>query len=290
MAKILMVRGNGSSWPPPQASEALWTTADSVVAMHRATGGATVSIREGNLVGHRGFAVSVFPNRTHQLVTPPTPVDVGNFLCQNLDLLVRLNTAVGSWLDAPAGLHHLDVVVCPRDRSVAIDLARRFNQRSIFDLDERREISVSRPSEAPGQVAATGWARRVSEIGLTRTQTREWSSPMQLNSLDFTEKAFTQESGTGISRGALGPILTPGRDLVLRIIPAVPKRAVRRAGERVFFIDLDCGNFHELGPCHELYEVDGYVIAVLRAELRLRCSEGTDILLEPGVWAISPAR
>jgi len=78
--------------------------------------------------------------------------------------------------------------------------------------------------------------------------------------------------------------------LLVRSIRAVPKLAVRRIGERAFFIDLDCGDFHELGPCHEMYEFRGAVIAVLRTAIRLRYADGTDVRLDPGIWSVSQPR
>ena len=101
----------------------------------------------------------------------------------------------------------------------------------------------------------------------------------------------SNEPEDGISRRAFGPIqLIPGQGFILRRIRIVPKRAVRGIGERVFLIDVECGDFCDLGPCHEVYEADGSVIAVLRTALRVRSADGITIPLEPGIWSIYPAR
>jgi hypothetical protein len=92
------------------------------------------------------------------------------------------------------------------------------------------------------------------------------------------------------SRQASRPIrLTPGQDFLVRRIGTVPERAVPRVGHRVFFIDIECGDFCELGPCHQLYEADDSVIVVLQSDLRLRSVDGSSTSLEPGVWSISLA-
>jgi hypothetical protein len=84
------------------------------------------------------------------------------------------------------------------------------------------------------------------------------------------------------------PILTPQKDLELKLIRRVPEGATLQPGKTVYFLDSESGNFHDVGPCYLLYEKGKAVIAVLKSALTFSCTDGTDIRLCPGVWSISP--
>ena len=66
-------------------------------------------------------------------------------------------------------------------------------------------------------------------------------------------------------------ILTPEKDMELTLIPRVPKGATPQAGKTVYFLDCDSGLFHNIGPCHQLYEKGRSVIAVLKSPLIFSC-------------------
>jgi hypothetical protein len=80
---------------------------------------------------------------------------------------------------------------------------------------------------------------------------------------------------------------TPERDLTLWLIRRIPKGAILQTGSTVYFLDSESGRFHNLGPCHHLYEKGGVVIAVLTSSLVFSCADGTGIQLCRGIWSIS---
>jgi hypothetical protein len=114
---------------------------------HSKTHGSTVSLIHGNMVGQKLFSVSIYPERTVELWTPPTWEQFLSFALANAGLLLKPAHACGSWLNDRSGEHVLDVVVLSSDRDNALALGLRFGQLSIFDLKTRREIAIPRPSQ-----------------------------------------------------------------------------------------------------------------------------------------------
>jgi hypothetical protein len=112
---------------------------DSASALHASAGGSTVSLTDGDLLGRKLFAVSIYPERSVELITPPTWQNIFAFALLNLDLLTKPRHAFGSWINLS---HVLDVVIClPRVRT-ALELGRIFNERSIYDLETAQETMV----------------------------------------------------------------------------------------------------------------------------------------------------
>ena len=134
------------------AKSAPWKSADRtqfaiqasvlVVASHRATGGATVSLSEGNLIGLPLFAVAGFPGRSVDLSEPPDPANIYAFISSNIDILQYPGLAVGSWFDTRQEIHVLDIVLCTQSRELAVNLAIQFRQQSIYDLAGCQEIVI----------------------------------------------------------------------------------------------------------------------------------------------------
>jgi hypothetical protein len=121
-------------------------TADIAYASHLGTNGSTVSVFDGDLIGKNLFAVSIFPSRTVELDAPPTWRQLFVFMLENSDFVLNPDYALGTWFnEQQRGLHVLDVVICVSDRQVALELGRRFNQWSVFDLRRRRQIVVKHP-------------------------------------------------------------------------------------------------------------------------------------------------
>lgn len=115
---------------------------DIALLSHRETGGATVSVYDGNLVGRKLFALSLFPDRTVELRDPPTWQQLFAFALKNADIVLRKGCGIGMWYDLRRGLHVLDVVVCIANLGAALELGKCFDQRSIYDLERRREIVI----------------------------------------------------------------------------------------------------------------------------------------------------
>lgn len=108
---------------------------------HRKTGGSTVSVFDGNLVGRKLYALSIFPGRTEELYDPPTWRQLFVFALENSDLLLRKDCALGTW-NQRRRQHVLDIVVCISSLQAALELAKCFDQQCVYDLEGRREIAV----------------------------------------------------------------------------------------------------------------------------------------------------
>ncbi|HEY5212540.1 MAG TPA: hypothetical protein VIJ38_05905 [Acidobacteriaceae bacterium] len=126
--------------------------ADAVSSLHEDAGGSTVSLVEGDMAGKKLFAVSIYPTRSVELKSPPSAWQIFAFILDNLSLLRMPDHAVGTWPDKDRGVHVLDVVVCVEDRWMAAELGVHFNERSMYDLAARKEISLVRPLQALGPV------------------------------------------------------------------------------------------------------------------------------------------
>jgi len=115
---------------------------DLASALHTTSGGSTVSLFDGNLLGQPRYAVSIYPERTLVLSRAPSHLQLFNFIADNLDVLLIGGRALGTWRHEDKKRHSLDVVVCPSDRAVALELGMLYGQNSIFDLEAEREISI----------------------------------------------------------------------------------------------------------------------------------------------------
>ena len=118
-------------------------TAATAAILHTHQGGATVSVCGGNMAGLPRFAVSIYPQRTIELIVVPTWEMLFAFAIINADLLLLPDHALGSWFDGEQNRHILDVVVCPLSLDEAIRLGSRYDQKAIYDLEARREISLA---------------------------------------------------------------------------------------------------------------------------------------------------
>jgi hypothetical protein len=116
---------------------------------HSKTHGSTVSLIYGNMVGQKLYSVSIYPDRTIELWTPPTRQQLFSFALANLDLLLKPAHALGSFLNDWTLTHELDVVVLSSDCDTALDLGLRSNQKSIYSLELRQVIAVPRPPHEP---------------------------------------------------------------------------------------------------------------------------------------------
>lgn len=131
-------------------------TVETTLGLHSREGGSTVSLIHGNMAGQRRYAVAVYPKRAINLVAQPSWQDLTGFILSNLHVLLKSGRALGTWFNRALGHHVLDVVVCPSDLQVALELGARFGQCSIFDLAAELEIKVDRRHHAQfrGQEAA----------------------------------------------------------------------------------------------------------------------------------------
>lgn len=119
------------------------TAVEIALTSHLRSGGATVSLCEGNLAGRKLFSVAIYPERTIEFKTPPTWEQLFAFATANFDLLLQPGHALGTWFDRERGVHTLDVVICLVDRDEAIRLGEHFHQSAIFDLAAGRDIFLA---------------------------------------------------------------------------------------------------------------------------------------------------
>jgi hypothetical protein len=113
------------------------------IASHNRSGGATVSLSDGNLAGGQGFVVSVYPKRALNLTNSLTRQDILGFVVLNLDLLLQPGHALGTWFDEEHGIHVLDVVTLISKHHDAVRLGQQFCQRAIFDLTTCSNIPIA---------------------------------------------------------------------------------------------------------------------------------------------------
>lgn len=125
------------------------SVADISYDSHSKTHGSTVSLIHGNMVGQKLFSVSIYPERTVELWTPPTWQQLFSFALANTDLLLKPAHALGSFFDDWTLEHVIDVVVLTSDRDAALALGLAARQLSIYDLLVRRVIDVRSPSRDP---------------------------------------------------------------------------------------------------------------------------------------------
>lgn len=119
-------------------------------ALHTISGGSTVSLFEGNLLGRSLFAVSIYPERSVELQEFPSRSQLWAFAMHNADLLTLRGHALGSWIRKENDRHVLDVVVCLPQLEDAIWLALMFSQEAIFDLRSELEIPTTRTLDIMG--------------------------------------------------------------------------------------------------------------------------------------------
>lgn len=109
-------------------------------------GGATYNLEKGNIAGQKLYAVATHPDRAVILDHPPTVEDIDGYLTSNRDIL-NAETSLGVWINGTKT--YLDIVSTIPDRAEAIELGKKFNQISIFDLSNLQEI----PTGGTGEVA-----------------------------------------------------------------------------------------------------------------------------------------
>jgi hypothetical protein len=115
---------------------------DAAYEIHAKATGATVSLQDGNLVGRKLFAVSIFPERSAARSAAASWQNIFAFVSLNVDLLLKPCHAFGLWFDDSKRVYVLDVVLCLSDRRTALELGRTFGQKSIYDLAACKEIKI----------------------------------------------------------------------------------------------------------------------------------------------------
>lgn len=138
-------------------------TVHEIVASHEENGGATHNLHKGNLADTNHYAVSMFPERTQVVEGKLTPEVLHSFIEKNIDILNDPRASVGTW-QAPDGKTYLDISGTTPNLANAYQTAKTFNQRSIFDLQHKKEISTGGTGDANDSMANISPAERLSSL------------------------------------------------------------------------------------------------------------------------------
>jgi hypothetical protein len=132
------------------------TTEDSLMVAisreHNANGGSTTNSVRGDLSATNHVAVSIFPDLTTIIPGKDiTPEQVKDFADKVEKAGVDLSSpkvSIGTWFDADAGQTYLDVTATLPDRTKAVELGEKFNQKAVFDLSNFETIETGGTGEA----------------------------------------------------------------------------------------------------------------------------------------------
>ena len=125
-----------------------------IVAAHDANGGSTVNAVHGSLVGTKNYSVAVFPELSTQIPGKSVTAEQIAELAAKAKSM-RIDTtgeriSIGTWYDKENDTTWLDVVMTTADRERALDLAKQYNQKAIFDLENIEEITTGGTGEVVG--------------------------------------------------------------------------------------------------------------------------------------------
>lgn len=81
-----------------------------------------------------GYAVAVHPECERIFVGPVTAEDLCYYVSDHADTLALPGRVFGGWRDPASGAAFLDISVITRDLCDALRLARRCDQRAVFDF------------------------------------------------------------------------------------------------------------------------------------------------------------
>ena len=106
-----------------------------------------------NLLGQPKFTVSIFPERSKIIEGDVTEQALIDYKEENKDLLDENADvlAIGTWFDSESNQTYLDVSVA-LDRDNAIQLGREYNQKAVFDLQNKVEVETGGTGEATGDM------------------------------------------------------------------------------------------------------------------------------------------
>jgi hypothetical protein len=127
-------------------------------------GGITYDVvRQRALGGKQMYAVSIYPERTKIFKDKITRKDIIDYLKANRDLLSKKGHSLGGWLDTATKQIYIDVSATLSDRSKAIALGKKYNQKAIFDLKNFTDIPTGGTGENIGRYGDIGERARMVE-------------------------------------------------------------------------------------------------------------------------------
>jgi hypothetical protein len=114
----------------------------------RKTGGSSFSPGRGDLIGSDNYAISIFPDYSKIIKGKITQKQLSTFYLKNEDILFQYpELATGTWYRA--GKTHIDLVVTipTSNKFAAIELGRRYNQKTVFNLKTLEETRIGGTGE-----------------------------------------------------------------------------------------------------------------------------------------------
>lgn len=125
--------------PAPSAQElVLASQRIAGITMHRK--GATYNLYDGDMAGQTLYAVGLFPEREEEVEEFPGAGIIHAFIQKNLELLRSKSFHVGTWYNDSLGRTYIQVSVTTSNLVEAKRLARRYDQSTVYDLAQMKEL------------------------------------------------------------------------------------------------------------------------------------------------------
>lgn len=112
--------------------------------------GITYDMLKHQLVGREGYSVSLFPERSKTFGKLNSD-NVADFISENKDLLAQEGNKLGVWYDTESGKYYLDVSYVEKNLDRARELGSKYNQKSIWNMKNFKEIDTGGTGENVGQ-------------------------------------------------------------------------------------------------------------------------------------------
>lgn len=116
---------------------------DMALKSHAANDGSTTHLRWGDLSGQKLYVVSLFPDlgiiKKGKAISKD---ELTTFVNAHLDLLSDPRVCFGTWFNKDDGNTYIDINVVLANKADAVELGKRYNQISIFDLSTFEETKT----------------------------------------------------------------------------------------------------------------------------------------------------
>jgi hypothetical protein len=133
------------------------------VNIGRKTGRNTFNTSRGDLIGSENYAVSIFPDYSKIIKGKVTGKQLTKFYMDNEELLLKYpELAVGTWFEGGQTYIDLCVTIPTTNKYAAIGLARRYDQKAIFNLKTLEETRTGGTEKGIGKLPTV--EKRIEEI------------------------------------------------------------------------------------------------------------------------------
>jgi hypothetical protein len=137
---VAYLEGHGGTLPPMMPTQ---TVVNMALKSHEATDGSTTSFRWGDLSGKKLYVVSLFPDLG--IIKKGKDIsssELSAFSSAHKELFADPRVCLGTWFNKDDGNTYIDINVVLADKAKAVELAKRYNQISIFDLSTFEETKT----------------------------------------------------------------------------------------------------------------------------------------------------